>query len=90
SDNGKLKGIEDVSAEEAGFSTTSDFTLLTVSVMDSDNSITIYFNGTEENFGDFDNITYTKPTDPVLKDIDGMPVESFNSPQPYHNFDLYE
>jgi predicted small lipoprotein YifL len=86
--NGKLMEVRNVGAEEAGFSTTSNFKLLDISATRS--GVTVYFDGTEANNGDFNNITYTKPSNPVLKDIDGTPVESFSHPRPYHNFDLYD
>ena len=82
---GKLTKVGGVDAKTVGFSTTSDFNLLNISVFS--NGLTIYFDGTEDNYGNIQDITYTKPSDPVLKDIDGTPVESFSYKLPYHNPD---
>ena len=82
---GKLTEVRDVDAKTAGFSTTSDFNLLTISVFS--NGLTVYFDATEENYGNLQDIIYTKPLEPVLKDIDGTPVENFSYKLPYHNLD---
>ena len=75
--------VRDITAAAAGVSTTSDFKLLDISVFS--NGITIYFDGTADNYDQIDNITYTKPADPIVKDRDGTPVDSFSHSIPYNN-----
>ena len=83
----QLEEVRDVNAAEAGFSTTGNFELLTIAVFS--NGVSIDFNGTEENYDQIPDITYTQPVTPVLKDAGGTPLDSFSYEIPYRNLDLF-
>ena len=83
----QLEEVRDVDAAEAGFSTTGDFELLTISVFS--NGVSVDFNGNEDNYDQIPDIIYTQPTNPVLKDADGTPLDSFSHEIPYRNLDLF-
>ena len=84
----QLEEVRDMDAAEAGFSTTGDFELLTISVFS--NGVSIDFNGTEDNYDQIPDITYTQTATPVLKDADGTPLDSFSHEIPYRNLELFQ
>ncbi len=81
-----LAEVEDMDAAAAGFSTTGDFKLTTISA--GYGFIIVFYDGTEDNYGTIPDITYTKPAEPILVTTDGTPVESFSHTLPYRSFDL--
>jgi len=84
----ELAAVSDVNAETAGFSTTGNFKLTEINVFSD--GVTVNFNGTMDNYSTIPDITYTMPPEPVLKDKDGTPLQSFSYKLPYRNFDLFK
>ena len=75
----------DVDIENSGFSTSDDVKLIKVSVVSNGGFafVTVYYEATEENYGNLTQISYEPTETPLIKTVSGETVEAFSHEVPY-------